>query len=191
MNRKQWSVGLVQFVFVCCLHSQNLLVNPDFDSDLQGWGIGFWTPDWISDGFFSWGAVEVTASASGSFGSVALEQCVGVADGPHLLRVAYRESGDSTVTGGAKLRLVWYAGPNCTSPLGQVHDIDPVLGILAWQVYLHNHVVPPDGTTSALVMIIQSVDAAGSYIGHWDYLLFEPTPIFSNGFESGNTTAWN
>lgn len=184
-------------VFVCLeVQAEDTVQNPGFDTDISHWStLSLWTIEWQSDeGFMASGAISVAATSSGgSIGAVGPSQCVSVRPGiPYDIGVAFKEDPSSTQAGAGRLRISWFSGLSCTSPIFPVTDLDPVPGITGWQDLFLPEFISPALAMSARVNLIQSVDDVGEFAAFWDDVLLEPTgEIFSDGFELGDISRWS
>ena len=176
--------------------SENLLANPAFDQDLGGWQLASPTGS-------SWDAADADdAFSSGSLrfvdpGSVAtpgVVQCVDLPTGEHdrffRVRGARRiDAGQAEV----RIDVLFRAGSGCSgAELGTATLEGPASGPTggAWSSF-GGPVTPPDGAASAWVWFLLPPVGGGLEAG-LDSLVFESLQaLFADGFESGDTSAWD
>ncbi|MEM7479610.1 MAG: beta-propeller fold lactonase family protein [Acidobacteriota bacterium] len=179
----------------------NLLVNPNFDGDLSSW-LRF--PDDSSVVDFAAEDADL-APTSGSAGAVfsALDpvayvtQCVALNAGlPHLVRGLVRIDGgtDSLPTASALVR--YFGSSNCgIDQLGEETSSvvsGDTLGL--WEPFELPVLTIPPGTQSARVFFLVDGTGSTSYDAFFDNLVFgeqATAEIFTDGFESGDTTLWS
>ena len=178
---------------------ENLVVNPEFDTDVSGW-----TPE--PEVSIAWSAIdasldpgsgsaEVTNSVAGPRNGRGMNQCLNlvVVEG-----AVYDFGGKALIpdgqarTGSAQVGLRWLAGPGCTgSTVGsQPRRETATLG--AWVDLSATEQIAPAGAVSVLFLAFPSkVEAGGSLVAHFDDLYFRPAVLFADGFESGDLTSWS
>ncbi len=179
--------------------SENLVFNPDFDTDVSGWtaeaevSIAWSANDASLDP--SSGSAEVTNSVAGANNGRGVNQCVDIAV---VEGAAYDFGGKALIpdaqarTGSAQVGLRWLAGPGCAgSTVGnQPRRETGTLG--TWVELSSTEQIAPAGAASVLFLAFPSkVEAGGSLVAHFDDLYFRNTPLFADGFESGDLTSWS
>jgi len=178
---------------------ENFAFNPDFDTDVSGWtaesevSIAWSTVNASLDP--SSGSAEVTNSVAGGNDGRGVNQCVDVA----VVEGAVYDFGGKALipdaqarTGSAQVGLRWLAGPGCSgSTVGsQPRRETGTLG--AWVELSATEQIAPAGAASVLFLAFPSkIEAGGSLVAHFDDLYFRNTPLFADGFESGDLTAWS
>lgn len=189
MTRKAALLPAALLVLACPAFAANQIQNAQFTTDTTtDWLSGFWGATWIgTEGDTALGAARVDAtSASGSIGAAAISQCTTAAPGTYDFGGAFKIEPTSTQTGGARLRVTWYTGPDCTGA-GTIGDsVDPATAV-GWQPLVFNDTTAPAGTASVLIELIQSVSGAGTFTAYWDDIYFgtDPTtlPVTLQSFE--------
>jgi murein DD-endopeptidase MepM/ murein hydrolase activator NlpD len=179
--------------------SGNDVLNGYFDTDVSGW-----TAD--SSASVAWsvvdanlsptsGSAEVTNSHPNPSNGTGIHQCLNVSP---VEGATYDYGGKAfipdaqTRTGKAYLGLRWLAGPNCT---GATVGSQPRLStstIGQWvQLTAVEQVVPPGAVSVLFKAFPSKVEAGGTLISHFDDLYFRKTPVFADGFESGDLRVWS
>lgn len=177
--------------------AQNLLVNPNFDTDVSGWTTWgtdvaiVWNPE-DAHGSPTSGSGEVINSHAGSASGLRAFQCVSVTGGAYyqLRGKLLIPPGQPTLRGG-ELAIWWYADGSCqaliftaVSPLVVWPEDEwvetaaplseaPIAALSAW-ISLAVNQFEPGGTVSVL----------------FDDLLFREV-LFVDGFDSGDTASWS
>jgi hypothetical protein len=177
---------------------QNLVVNPDFATDVTGW-----SPDLTST--IDWNLLDadaVPASGSGvvtNLSTTAIEgsgarQCVEGITGETFYRsgVDILVPGGQSETGYAYLLVQWYPGAKCDG--GQLGlDWTPNVQSStpdAWYAS-SGYFRAPSATQSARVRLtVLKIEDLGTLQAHFDNVVFEEM-IFGDGFESNDLTAWS
>lgn len=185
---------IVSAVLMLATHlpAQNLLVNPDFDTDLAGWsGIGAWSP---TDAFgfpTSGSATWVNTWATG--GGYYLQQCVDLApffEAYDLSGWAYIPSGQAA-TGIAGIVVTFHSDPGCITFLNN-HTIQDLSNVGNWELLSRTDWVPT-GAMSALVRLKNQKSGPEDFETFHDCVFFGPNPtmIFADDFESVDTSQWS
>ena len=177
---------------------QNLVVNPDFDSDVSGWSTSAtasieWDP-LDAEGDPASGSALVTNRSTTALDATGAWQCLDFIEAEAFYRLAAEvlvPSGQSE-TGYAELLVQWFDTPGCGG--GQL-GLNTTPGVStstpdAW--YLDAGVVEaPAATQSArLRLSVLKIEDSGSLEAHFDNVEFVEL-VFFDGFESGDTTAWS
>ena len=178
---------------------ENVVFNPGFDTDVSGWTV----ESYVS---ISWslmdanlnpasGSAEVTNSSPGPQNGTGITQCLDITP---IEGAAYDFGGKALIpdgqarTGSAQVGLRWWSGSSCTgSTVGtQPRRATSTLG--AWVELSSTEQIAPAGAASAQFVAFPSkVEAGGSLVAHFDDLYFRNTPLFADGFESGDLTRWS
>lgn len=172
-----------------------LLVNGNFDCDLEGWDRThpeqiFWSQDDVdaSDDSGSAGVANLTASTD-----FALSQCVGsLHPASWELRVALEGvSGDSTVDVDLQLSCAFFAIGSCSgSPLATSTAASPVdLEVVGWQEFTAD-LEAPEGTVAGRCELRAVAPSQEAFELRLDGASLREMPLFEDGFELGDTTAW-
>ena len=179
--------------------AQNLVVNGDFDNDVSGWTemssiLLSWDPTSdYQNSPESGSALIVNADLSANSGAV---QCVnGIVGGEAYglsawLRAPTGQSGQ----GNGGVFVWWYVVPNC----GGSQTVGPVTGYIttsdSWVEVVAPSEEAPPGTQSAIVYLnnAKTSPTPGEYRVYYDHVLLTAGgAIFSDDFESGDTSAWS
>lgn len=171
--------------------AQNLVVNPEFDTDFSGWytsGSTWSAEDWQASP--SSGSVTNTNYYPHSTYLVA-EQCIELT-GPlattyQLSAQIYLPSGQPT-TGYGRLSWGWFASPACTGWVGGATARD-VTAAGTWQARSVVSAPPPSAVSTRIGAYLWA-DAEGGFQAHVDHVALLPT-IFSDDLESGDTSSWS
>ena len=180
--------------------AQNLLTNPSFDADVLGWE----TPPGpvlvhnAADGFLAAGAAETegVVMTPGFSPSTGIRQCVDLAGMdpamPQIVQGAVRPVNHDAFL--PAITVTWHGSAQCGPPdLGQtsVSGPTPVQG--QWTVVEGPAGPVPGSAVSAFVVfLLATTSTAPDTITRFDDLFFGVDPlIFTDGFESGDTTRWS
>lgn len=191
------ALALAVVVGPTAAHGQNLVANPQFDSDVSEWAADAtasieWSPADAGGSPSSGSALVNNLSATANDSSGAY-QCV---DGI-VAEVFYRVASEVMIPGGqvetgfAHLLVQWYSGPGCSGFL----DLAVTPGVStttpdAWYA-IHTFAVAPVSAQSArLRLSIWKNEDSGMLRAHFDNVELERW-IFVDGFESGDTSAWS
>jgi hypothetical protein len=181
----------------------NLLDDPGFDDP----SLVSWPPGYIVQGSWLWDALDRSGSSAsgsgrlenmytGSTYTVTAGQCVnGVIAGLTFDAgvYVYFPTGQSA-TGYGWVQLVVYPGPDCTGNyidvLNTLHVTQASPGV--WHLSRLTLPTAPDGTASVRFVISNSKQSTGgSLVIHFDDAFLFLGDLFSDGFESGDTSAWS
>ena len=173
------------------ISAQNLLINPDFDTDLVGWeGPAVWDPADVF-GLPSSGSATWVNTTTG--GSIVVGQCVELVpwiEGIDVAAYVYSPSVQPG-SGHTTLNIVFYSDASCThyltgfgSPAFFGLDNWTELNINGWS---------PSGAASAKISVGNQKDAPGDFQTYCDAIYFgrNPEMLFGDGFETMDTTDWS
>jgi hypothetical protein len=177
--------------------AQNLVMNPDFDTDVSGWITeSTATIDWNpldADNDPSSGSALVTNVSDTPGDSTGAHQCIEGVTGEAF----YHFSSDILLPGGhsetgyAGLFVQWNDEPGCSGYLGSEFSSDVSTATPDVWYRVTNIAQAPMGTESArLRLSVRKFEDFGTLEAHFDNVEFEEL-IFVNGFESGDTSAWS
>ena len=188
--------------------AQNLLVNPGFDEpdQLTGWtcvsnyGQASWSPN-DSLGLAGSGSMEHNVAAPIVNRTVKCSQCVPVTElwtyGMSGWHFWPDDDPDVSQIGSSRLSFLFYSDTDCTpsSYLG-VSEVAfwarPPLALDTWHHLVSDEVMAPAGSTSAKVSFVTWQNLANEPVrARLDDLDFSTTPLFRDGFETGNLTEWS
>lgn len=176
------------------------LGNPNFDRDLAGWvvtepvpGALLWSSSVDAGDAETSGAAELL-TATGAGQAYALSQCLDVPAGPYLARARTRIAGSSASAPVATLRLDFFAAAACAGALVDSSLSSPVSGDTAgvWLPLDLRRAAAPATALSVLVTVGIDGGTESSFTAALDDLFFGRAPeLFSDGFESGDTSSWS
>ncbi len=172
--------------------AQNLLVNPDFDTDVSGWaGLGVWDPVDAFGSPTSGSATWINTWAGG--GAHYFLQCIEVPiffEGFDLSAYTNIPSGQAS-TGESYLVVIFYSDPDCTD-LIDAHSTSSYTGLDTWHLLTLSG-WSPDGFGSVKIGLANHKDQAGDFQIFHDAVFFGPNPdaVFSDDFESADVSGWD
>ena len=154
---------------------KNYLKNGAFNTGEEYWRVssrGKWVDN---EGYIEPGAIRTTVSSqSGSMGVGVFKQCVNFGTQQKFdMSIHFKRDEQSTSTGGGRIRPTWYSLEDCKgqSKISSKHaDPEPVSG---WQELKVKGLIPPKGSYSVNISIIQSIDGPGYFTGYWDDAYFK------------------
>jgi len=171
--------------------SSQLLVNPDFDTDLSGWFTRIyhsWSPEDCLGSPASGSLLATKDYASGSL--LNADQCFEVAAGELLgLNVKYLIP-DTSEDAEVWISIACYAQPGC-GDLIDFSQTGPFVVKGAWAVAQVPSFESPAGTVACQVHlgVAEAVDNVVPVEAHFDNAFLDSV-LFADGFETGNTSAW-
>ncbi len=148
--------------------AQNLIVNPDFASDLSGWTVPLlplgWGVGWIGGGGADGpGSVRISVNADVGANNVVLTQCVDVAPsssydfGAHVFLVG----GLDRIPIG-QLSVAWYTSAGCVNVVGGALSSTTDTTVDAWQSVSAAGQMSSAGAVSAMVSLIFQTPGSGT-----------------------------
>lgn len=153
----------------------NLLANPAFATNLNGWQpSGVFTTAWEGGfGIGAPGSARCTATGAAPVGSICLSQCLSVQAGKvYDFGASFARSVSSTVSGTAGASLSWFTSPDCSFlPIASVaiDEIPPVEGFDRDFTNVSKvGVSAPAGASSARLLLTQTLPGAGLFELLWD-----------------------
>jgi hypothetical protein len=177
---------------------QNLVVNPDFATDVADW-----FPDTKST--FVWSSLDADADPASGSGIVSnlsttsndasgASQCFDgiVGEVFYLVATNILLPSAQSETGKAHLLVQWFSGPGCGSGLLWL-DTTPDIRSSTPDVWYSTcrYLQAPSGTQSArLRLSVWKNEDYGTLMAHFDNVVFEEM-IFGDGFESNDLLAWS
>ena len=172
--------------------TENLVVNPEFDTDLDGWSPygGTWSPeDWQASP--TSGSATRTLATGGASVPIA-DQCVDLAGAPAfeytLSAQVYMPSGQ-TGTGSAHLSVGWFSSPGCITQIGG--DDSPQVSTTGDWLETVGRYQPPTGAVSLHLGVYLWTQTSGGFQAYTDHVVLISSGIFTDGFESGDLGAWS
>lgn len=177
--------------------SQNLVANPDFDSDVSGW----WNPYidrivWISDdgdaGGSGSGCMEIADTQNNGGCTGAIQYDVAVAPGTTYVLSGAARLPAGSIAESASIWVDWHDVGGSFIGATPIYDVattvDGPWSTGSWRV------TSPAEASTAWVRPSFCMPSGGAEesIARWDDIFFGPlgAEIFSDGFESGNTSSW-
>jgi hypothetical protein len=186
---------VIVFLVALPLAAQNLLTNPDFDTNLEGWKtLATWSSEDWQGSPTSGSAIEVNSHPS-TWGMEIVSQCVEIPSPAEQYRLngwILNPSGQSG-SGYGKLYLALFSAPACddehfmggfdTAAVGQT-------GV--WEAVDVTVDMQPGVVSLKVGTVLQKIDEPGAVQVYVDHVILEVIgEIFADGFESGNATAWS
>jgi hypothetical protein len=185
------------------VHAENVLDNPDFDTDLSSWscapgnGVVLWDSRDV-DGAPGSGSAQIDNDAPSANAKVSCVQCVPVTEGdPYRLsaRVYFADEGSFTLDGSARVQIAFSADAACAGVVGwgDVEILDAAPGNAdTWVPVATPWNVAPSGTTHAAAILVSWADIQDNPTRtHFDAAELDDGTIFIDGFESDDTSAWS
>ncbi len=169
MTKTARLVGLCLLLATAGLASaQNLIVNPDFASDLSGWTIPLlplgYGVDWIGGGGADGpGSVRISVDADVGATQVVLTQCVAVAPS-----TSYEFGAHVFLVGGldqvpiGQLSVAWYTSGGCVNVVGGALSSTTDNTVNAWQSVSAGGQMSPAGAASAEVFLNFQTPGSGT-----------------------------
>lgn len=191
-------VALMASLVSSLVLGQNLVTNSDFDADVTGWTTGstatiVWHP-LDADGNPLSGSAVVTNLSTTPGDSSGARQCIEGIVGGEFYRAGAEilvPSGQSE-TGRANVLIQWYVVPGCSSQLGSsstpwIDDLTPDV----WLNTANTFAAPPGVQAARLRLSVEKDQDSGILDAHFDGVEFAKEQLFSDGFESSDTSAWS
>jgi len=183
--------------------AQNLLDNPDFDTDLGSWscgasnGIAVWDPRDV-DGALDSGSLRIDNDAPSPSAKVSCFQCLPVMEGVSYRLAAsvyFADEVGFALDGSARIQIMFSDDAACVNVVGfgDVGILNSNPGIAdAWVPLTTQWNLAPVGTTYAGVALITWANIQDNPIRtHYDTAALTQELIFADGFESGGTSVWS
>jgi hypothetical protein len=173
--------------------AQNLLVNPDFDSDLAGWDTSAsWSDeDWQSSS--SSGSATRVNDIGTISGLPLAAQCVELSDPASQYRLSawILNPVGQTGPGYGNLYLALYDAAACDdASMIAGFDTESVQQTGVWEGVGVIVTTPPGAVSAKVGSTVQKL-GAGTLQVYLDHVILEVwDPIFSDGFETGDLTGW-
>ena len=150
-------------------HAENILDNPDFDTDLSSWscssgdGVALWDSRDV-DAASGSGSVQIDNNAPSANAKVSCVQCVPVVEGdPYRLSawVYFADEGSFTLDGSARIQIAFSDDAACTGVVGwgDVATLDAAPGNAnTWVPTATPWNVAPSGTTHVAAILVSWAD---------------------------------
>jgi hypothetical protein len=177
---------------------QNLVVNPDFASDVGDWLVYATSAiDWNSldsEGNVASGSGLVTNQSTTGGDATGARQCVEGLTGDSFYRFVadILVPSGQTETGNAYLLVQWYAGAKCDGG-GVGINWTPYIQSFTpdvWYTEPGYSQAPSAAQSARLTLSVRKNENFGTLQAHFDNVVFEEM-IFGDDFESGDLTAWS
>ncbi len=173
-----FGVALVRFVSGV---SENLLLNPDFDSDLSGWdntGLASWSAE-DAEGSGTSGSARLNISAASSY--AIRSNCVTALPGEQFYySSSYLIPPGQQAEGNAMIQIDWFDQDNCT---GVSLGADNKTGTQTDWTTIGARVVAPGETASVKVFLFdQKSGGTGDFAVHFDKLELVVVPEPNGGW---------
>ena len=191
-------LGVAILFVVSPTWSQNLVSNPDFDSDVTGWPpLSQASIVWASldsSGSPVSGSAMVTNLSTTAHDGTGARQCINGLTGGQNYRVAADiliPSGQSE-SGDAYILVQWYDQPGCSSGFLGLFERPKILTSTPdiWYTSASTGEAPPGTLAARFRLSITKQEAFGMVDAHFDHVIMEPA-LFADGFESSDTSAWS
>jgi hypothetical protein len=182
--------------------AQNLLDNPDFNTDLGSWscgtssGIAVWDPRDV-DGALDSGSLRIDNDAPFPSAKVSCVQCVPVMEGVSYRLAAsiyFADEVGFTLDGSARIQIMFSDDAACVHLVGfgDVGILNSNLGNADTWVPLTTqwNLAPVGATYAAAILIAWANIQDNPTRTHYDAAALTQG-LFADGFESGDTLAWS
>ena len=174
--------------------AQNLVFNPNFDTDMSGWtSPGVWDTLDV-DGSSASGSATYLNTSAGMAGFLFVRQCITIDPGT----VGYDLSAWTLVpsgqpaTGYAQVGVAWYTDTQCADYL-DFAELPPPSTLDAW-VESSGSVYRPFTAQSVRISATNQKFGPGNFQVWADAFTLEANTssiVFGDGFETGNPAAWS
>ena len=188
----------VALFFTGLVAAQNLVTNGDFANNVAGWAAGVIPVTWdgtsdYQDDPFSGSALILNNALSVTY--AVANQCVDsvVAGEAYRLSAWLRVPPGQTGSGYATVSISWYNQPGCGGSWLSETSTSGISSSNGWTDLPAAVGQAPATAQSALVYLTcYKLTSDGELQASFDHVVFSPNaPIFADGFESGNTSAWS
>lgn len=192
------AVALVSFLCSATLFAQNVIPNPDFETDIDGWSLlQVTSTGWsATEGDPDAGSLEIT-NVGGFDGYSWGRTCVAVSE---LTQYAFsynlKKDGNSVQYPNLISWIDWYDLPNCVGS-GSIHalyEFVPFSSVAAdvWETRDRGTTMSMAGAVSAMVVIGMDHPSAGLATLYFDHVILASDPtLFLDGFETGDVSLWS
>lgn len=176
------------------LGAVNLLTNPSFAGNLNGWAAD---PSTVFDGTVDAtgtpgsGSARNTYNAAGASTLLAISQCIAAGPGTYTLGGKVFIPGGQAVGGSGLITVSFFSGPDCLT--GFLSFSSLTTSTTGSFVTLSGPVTAPAGTAHIWVTGQNSAAAAGTHVVYWDDFVFDNgvtgPPTISKAFSPASITA--
>ncbi len=198
MKRVVLVLGFLSLLASAPVTAQNVIMNPGFDIDLSNWENPFFNPavwDSRDAGASTTSGSALLTNTLGNGGSTAiLSQCHEVSEGATVDVSAwvYQPSGQTGV-GDGDFRFAFHSGALCQNEISGPHYSSVYSDLDTWFEITSTATAPPSAGSVLLYLAVRGFVLGEDFSVHFDDVVLTVTDglIFSDGFESGNTSAWS
>lgn len=182
------------------ISAQELVTNGAFDVNVDHWDLANLVygllehHDLDADGDPSSGSALITNSFPSGASDLATLQCIPVlpVDRDYSFGGTLRIADGATATGQASIQIWFWEDSNCTTVVGSTTGTPPVTTAAPGWNRVHATATAPATAVAARLTLWNSKTDAGGELGvHFDNVTLQPTLVFADGFECGDTTAWS
>ena len=191
-------LGTLGLLLPMPIMAQNLIQNPGFDSDLSGWVNPFGYPAvWDSrdaSNSASSGSTILTNTIGNGGSTGILRQCLEVSEGSQIdaSAMVYQASGQ-TGEGVGSFRFTFYSDTTCQNLISTTYYSSAFADFDTWFEVNKTATAPASTAAVLLYLAVSGQIQAEDFSAHFDdvVLTASSSPIFADGFEIGNTSAWS
>lgn len=188
----------VSLLSIGVVAAQNLLTNGDFDNDVAGWTAGLFPVTWDGASDYqndpsSGSALILNNDPSAAYATAT--QCVDgvVAGEAYRLSTWLRVPPGQTGSGYATVYISWFSQPGCGGAWLSETTTSGISSSDGWTDLPAAVGQAPATAQSARVYLnCYKLSSDGELQASFDHVVFDlNAPIFADGFESGDTSAWS
>lgn len=156
----------------------NLLLNADFEQQLSHWRVPVDTKWFPAHGINSSGVLQLSARKPPDdkyIHETVVKQCVPIGDGIKFsLGGSFRHEGRPVSKHANRLRVIWYASPDCTKG-GQWGGYVEPADVSGWQYLSRDNLTPALSAQAAMVEIMQNGRYSNRAMAYWDNIYLVAT----------------
>ncbi len=175
-----FAVPLLLAAAAAPLSAQNLLTNPNFNRNLNGWtaapGSAWSTAD-AEGSTRSGSGLGTNSAADGALSVLQLSQCLPVAGGQTYQGGALvLVPGGQQRSGFAAIEIAWFGEDACGGEVLDTTDLGNISPPIAWQPVASASLFAPEGARSAqFQLFVGKNEAGGTFLAHFDDTFFCPS----------------
>jgi hypothetical protein len=174
----------------CTLEPDNRVENCGFDAAIAPWTDLFGTATHDpSEGFASSGAAALSGGVLSNGHEIHFRQCITPVAPEVIYRFGGALRGGTTLPDDCRLRASTRSATDCSGG-GTFASSTMVPTSAAWVSFVEDELTTTS-TTVAVELSVICIRDAGNFDVHFDDAYFGEVPLFFDGFESGNTSAWS
>lgn len=182
------------------LSAQELVTNGTFNDNVDHWIVGSIVYGDIThhtldaDGNPLSGSAVITNSSPNSDVYLATIQCIPAlpTDRDYVFGATMRIGDGTVTTGHASVQIWFWEDANCTTVVGGTATTSAVTtSATGWNRVRTTATAPASAVAARLTLWNKKDDAGGELPIHYDNVTLRPVAIFADGFENGDTGAWN